>query len=105
MSGTNSAKHLLVIILAALSLSKMYSLLVTRAAVRLSTTKRFLTTNVYIVGKKNGAEAFVAAGCAEYEKRVDLHVTFQLQMLRSIRYNFLLAATTNDDSNHPLPEK
>jgi 23S rRNA (pseudouridine1915-N3)-methyltransferase len=37
---------------------------------RIITTRRFLTTNIYIVGKKNAAESFVTDGCNEYEKRL-----------------------------------
>ena len=33
-------------------------------------TKRFLTTNIFIVGKKNGGEQFIYDGYAEYEKRL-----------------------------------
>lgn len=35
-----------------------------------STTSRFLTTNIFIVGKKNGGEQFISDGYAEYEKRL-----------------------------------
>jgi|LauGreDrversion2_3_1035106.scaffolds.fasta_scaffold142589_1 23S rRNA (pseudouridine1915-N3)-methyltransferase len=38
---------------------------------------RFLTTNILVVGKKNGAEPFVTAGCLEYEKRLQSTMTIQ----------------------------
>ena len=40
------------------------------AAVLRSRTARFLTTNILIVGKKNGGEQFINDGYAEYEKRL-----------------------------------
>jgi 23S rRNA (pseudouridine1915-N3)-methyltransferase len=33
-------------------------------------TRRYLTANILIVGKKNGAEQFIDDGYAEYEKRL-----------------------------------
>lgn len=50
---------------------------------RSSTTSRFLTTNIYIVGKKNGAEAFIASGCAEYEKRLQPVMSLTTHFLKS----------------------
>jgi 23S rRNA pseudoU1915 N3-methylase RlmH len=35
-----------------------------------SITKRFLTTNIFIVGKKNGGEEFIYKGYEMYEKRL-----------------------------------
>jgi 23S rRNA pseudoU1915 N3-methylase RlmH len=45
--------------------SKIRSDVITRLC-----TKRFLTTNIFIVGKKNGGEQFIYDGYAEYEKRL-----------------------------------
>ncbi len=33
-------------------------------------TKRPLTVNIFVVGRKNGAEHWIDAGCSEYEKRL-----------------------------------
>ena len=58
-----------------------------------STSARFLTTNVYIVGKKNGAEAFIASGCAEYEKRLRPVMSLTTHFLKSD--DDLMAMTKN----------
>jgi 23S rRNA (pseudouridine1915-N3)-methyltransferase len=46
----------------------------------LMTTKMWLTTNIYIVGKKSGGEEWISQGCLEYEKRLapvmDVHTHF-----------------------------
>ena len=39
---------------------------------------RYLTTNIYIVGKKNAGEKFIFDGCNEYAKRVILTQKFKL---------------------------
>ncbi len=45
-----------------------------------SLIKRFLTVNIIVVGRKNGAEDWISDGCAEYEKRLtnslNIHTTF-----------------------------
>ena len=48
-----------------------------------STTKRYLTTNIFIVGKRNGGEEWIAEGCAEYEKRLAPTMTLTTTFLKS----------------------
>ena len=42
-----------------------------------------LTTNIYIVGKKNGGEDFISDGCLEYEKRLKPAMTITTHFLKS----------------------
>ena len=42
-----------------------------------------LTTNIYIVGKKNGGEPFISDGCNEYEKRLKPTMTITTHFLKS----------------------
>ena len=44
---------------------------------------RYLTTNILIVGKKNGADAFIRDGCAEYEKRLVSSLKVNTRFLKS----------------------
>lgn len=52
---------------------------------RLPTTavRRFLTTTILIVGKKNGGESFIDEGCALYEKRLRPTMTVNTVFLKS----------------------
>ena len=44
---------------------------------------RFLTTNILIVGKKNGGEPFIDEGCGLYEKRLKPVMTLNTVFLKS----------------------
>ena len=48
-----------------------------------STTARYLTTNIFIVGKKNGGEQFIYDGYAEYEKRLTPTMKINTVFLKS----------------------
>lgn len=48
-----------------------------------STLKRYLTTNIIIVGKRNSGEEWIADGCAEYEKRLTPITKIQTIFLKS----------------------
>jgi 23S rRNA (pseudouridine1915-N3)-methyltransferase len=50
---------------------------------RSSLIARHLTTNILIVGKKNGAEPWIEAGIEEYEKRLTGSVKFKTTFLKS----------------------
>lgn len=56
---------LLTMIAGFIEISKIRSNVISRRC-----TARFLTTNIFIVGKKNGGEQFIYDGYAEYEKRL-----------------------------------
>ena len=45
--------------------------------------RRHLTVNILLVGKKNGAEQFIADGCAEYEKRLSTSMTLSTTFLKT----------------------
>ena len=47
------------------------------------TSRLFLTTNIYIVGKKSGAEPWITAGCQEYEKRLTPVMKIKTTFLKS----------------------
>lgn len=42
-----------------------------------------LTTNIAIVGKRNGGEAWIASGCGEYEKRLSAIMQVSTTFLKS----------------------
>ncbi len=46
-------------------------------------TKLWLTTNIVIVGKRNGGETWIAEGCAEYEKRLSPIMQLTTTFLKS----------------------
>ena len=46
-------------------------------------TKCYLKTSVLIVGKKNGAEDWISAGCIEYEKRLSSIISIETSFLKS----------------------
>ena len=48
-----------------------------------SATARYLTTNIFIVGKKNGGEQFIYDGYAEYEKRLTPTMKINTVFLKS----------------------
>ena len=50
---------------------------------RLKTIVVNLTTNIFIVGKKNGGETFISDGCLEYEKRLKPSMTLNTFFLKS----------------------
>lgn len=50
-----------------------------KSALPFSFTKLYLTTTIYIVGKRTGGENWIQSGCAEYEKR--LQPVMQLQTI------------------------
>jgi 23S rRNA (pseudouridine1915-N3)-methyltransferase len=43
----------------------------------------YLTTNIFIVGKKNGGEDFINEGCMEYEKRLKPTMQITTHFLKS----------------------
>lgn len=43
----------------------------------------YLTTNIYIVGKKNGGEDWINDGCLEYEKRLKPTMSITTHFLKS----------------------
>jgi 23S rRNA (pseudouridine1915-N3)-methyltransferase len=46
-------------------------------------SKLFYTTHIYIVGKRNGGEEWIHAGCNEYEKRLTPIMKFQTHFFKS----------------------
>jgi 23S rRNA (pseudouridine1915-N3)-methyltransferase len=54
-----------------------------RKMVARPTIARALTTNILIVGKRNGGEAWIADGCAEYEKRLSSTMVVSTQFFKS----------------------
>lgn len=50
---------------------------------RMSTTSRSLTTNIIVVGKRNGGEEWISSGYAEYEKRLKPIMNIQTTFLKS----------------------
>ena len=52
--------------------------------------RRYLTTNIYIVGKKNAGEKFIFEGCNEYAKRVILNLKFKLSYFLLLIDRFLI---------------
>lgn len=48
-----------------------------------STWRRYLTTNILIVGKRNAGEEWIAAGCQEYEKRLSTSMTLTTTFCKS----------------------
>lgn len=59
------------------------ALLKSSTAPGLSNTKRYLTTNILIVGKRNGGEDWIADGCAEYEKRLSVTMSLSTTFCKS----------------------
>ncbi|KAJ1443828.1 Alpha/beta knot methyltransferase [Ochromonadaceae sp. CCMP2298] len=47
------------------------------------TMTRYLTTNILVVGKKNGGEGWISDGCAEYEKRLKVVMNIKTTFLKS----------------------
>mmetsp|Transcript_19698 Transcript_19698/g.19798 ORF Transcript_19698/g.19798 Transcript_19698/m.19798 type:complete len:186 (+) Transcript_19698:354-911(+) len=45
--------------------------------------KRYLTTTIVTVGKKNGIEPWIAAGCTEYEKRISSTMSIKTLCLKN----------------------
>ncbi len=45
--------------------------------------RRSLTVNILLVGKKSGAEQFIADGCAEYEKRLNSSMKLSTTYLKT----------------------
>ena len=67
-------RHLLLLLLISMSSMKCL-MLISRSFTPLTTlgissTRRYLTTTILIVGKKTGGEKFISDGCTEYEKRL-----------------------------------
>lgn len=50
---------------------------------RISVQQRHLTTNIIVVGKKNGGEEWISNGYAEYEKRLKPIMNIQTTFLKS----------------------
>lgn len=48
-----------------------------------SVTRMHLTTNIFIVGKRNGGEEWIQNGCLEYEKRLQPVMNIQTVFLKS----------------------
>ena len=48
-----------------------------------SVTRRYLTTNILIVGKKTAGEAWIAEGCQDYEKRLRPTMTVGTKFLKT----------------------
>lgn len=46
-------------------------------------TVRHLTTNIVVVGKRNGGEEWISSGCAEYEKRLKPVLNLNTVFLKS----------------------
>eukprot|EP01038_Epipyxis_sp_PR26KG_P014111 gene14111-18932_t len=46
-------------------------------------SKLFLTTNIYIVGKRNGGEEWINSGYVEYEKRLQSFMNIETYFLKS----------------------
>jgi 23S rRNA (pseudouridine1915-N3)-methyltransferase len=65
--------------------------------IRLNQSKRFLTTNILVVGKKNSVKPYIALGCDEYEKR--------LKPIMSISTSFLKDDQALMDSVNKLNSK
>mmetsp|Transcript_19716 Transcript_19716/g.32950 ORF Transcript_19716/g.32950 Transcript_19716/m.32950 type:complete len:197 (+) Transcript_19716:16-606(+) len=54
-----------------------------RSVDKRSITKRYLTTNIIVVGKKNGVEDWISEGYAEYEKRLKPTMKIQTTFLKN----------------------
>jgi 23S rRNA (pseudouridine1915-N3)-methyltransferase len=52
-------------------------------SIRQETIKRYLTITIYIVGKKNSGEEWIAKGISEYEKRISSCATCETNFLKS----------------------
>lgn len=54
-----------------------------RSLVGLGGTRMWLTTNIYIVGKKSAGEEWISQGCQEYEKRLSPVMNVHTHFLKS----------------------
>lgn len=50
---------------------------------RVLESRRYLTTTIVTVGKKNGVEPWISDGCSEYEKRIMSNIDLQTVFLKS----------------------
>jgi 23S rRNA pseudoU1915 N3-methylase RlmH len=69
-------------------------------------TRCWLTTHIYIVGKRNGAESWVAEGISEYEKRLQPVMQLESIFLKSdeeVYYDYLVKAYVILDSYTYIP--
>eukprot|EP01041_Mallomonas_annulata_P010404 gene10404-21694_t len=66
-------------------LAKLMSLPIRNFVIHTPTSlfKRYLTTTIVTVGKKNGVEPWISAGCSEYEKRINSVIDLETIFLKS----------------------